>query len=109
MHPRPGIKSMNVKPGEFAFVIRPIPQVPVGTIVKVNSWAVIGGVGRWDVEASGGLFFYPSDDDLCALRGWDIPAGFRDELFDPVWIFGDFPEGQIDIKKLGQPKRWRRA
>lgn len=78
---------MNCKPGEFAFVIRTIHQVPVGTVVKVNSWS--HQLGRWDVEASGGLFFYPSDDDLCSLGEWDIPTGFRDELFDPKPIFDD--------------------
>lgn len=94
---------MNCKPGELAFVIRVIPQVRVGTVLTVNSWS--HQLGRWDVEASGALFFFAHDDDLCAMRAWDIPKGFRDEAWDPVWIFGDFPDGEVDIQRLGRPKQ----
>lgn len=101
---------MNCKPGEFAFLIRSDSLwKPVGTIVKVNRFTVINGNEEWDVETLDGTFFYARDDDLCAMRGWDLPQGFRDELFDPVWIFGDFPDGKVDTALLGKPKQWRRA
>lgn len=80
---------MNCKQGDYAFVIREIPQVKVGTVVRVNSWAVVEGRGQWDVEAPRGLFFYAHDDDLYAMKGDEIPTGCRSELFDPHWIYSD--------------------
>lgn len=81
---------MNCKPGELAFIIRSDSAWhPVGQIVQVNRWTVINGVGEWDVDDLDGTFFYIRDDDLCAMRGWELEPGCRDELFDTHPIFSD--------------------
>lgn len=95
---------MNCKPGEFAFVIRDNPHADVGSILRVNHWTSVTGVGRWDVEDMNGTFFLLHDDDLCALRGYEATPGFRDELFDAVWIYGDYDDGQCRLNQIGLPK-----
>jgi len=80
---------MNCKPGELAFVIRNNRHAPIGSIVQVNHWTAASGAGRWDVEDMNGTFFLVHDDDLCAMRGWLVEPGFRDELFDAHPIFSD--------------------
>lgn len=96
---------MNCKPGELAFVIRSRSAWnPIGRIVRVNHWAVIEGVGQWDVESLDGSFLFLHDDDLCAMRGWDLTPGCRDELFDPVWIYGDYMDGLCRLNQIGAPK-----
>lgn len=80
---------MNCKRGDYAFVIRNNGPIRPGTVVKVNSWAIVHGVGQWDVETSNGAFFYIHDDDLCAMPTEEITPGWRCELFDPHWIYSD--------------------
>ena len=81
---------MNCERGDYAFVIRNNGPIKPGTVVKVNSWAVVHGVGQWDVETSRGSFFYIHDDDLCAMKHEPTP-GARCELFNakPIWSDGE--------------------
>jgi hypothetical protein len=92
---------MNCKPGELAFVIRNNPHAQIGEVVRVNHWTAVTGAGRWDVEDMCGTFFLLHDDDLCAMRGWEDAPGCRDELFDPVWIFGDYVSGHCKLNQIG--------
>lgn len=82
---------MNCARGDYAFLIRPQGPFKAGTVVKINSWAVVNGAGQWDVQKRGGAFFYVHDDDLCAMHGGEPTPGTRSELFDakPIWADGE--------------------
>lgn len=82
---------MNCSRGGYAFVIRTNGPIKLGTVVRINSWAIVHGVGQWDVETTHGAFFYIHDDDLCAMHGAEPAPGTRCELFDakPIWSDGE--------------------
>lgn len=112
------MKINNCVAGDYAIVIRRCKAAEPGTVVKVNFSSLQmterHGLKMWDVEASGGRFFYAADEDLVALTpAYAIEPGFRDELFDAVWIYGDAADGhcrydQIGLtKKQTQPRRAR--
>lgn len=101
---------MNCMPGDFAIVVRPINSARIGMIVKVNLCALEEslktGTPTWDVQASGGRFFYAADESLCRLTGaFEAPIGFRDELFDEFWIFSD--GGPPRLPRIGTRRQHR--
>jgi hypothetical protein len=104
------MKINNCVAGDFAVITRPFKSFLAGTVVKINFSAremtEREGKKFWDVEARGGQFFYAADEDLRALTpAYSLAPGFRDELFDPVWIYGDHDDGQCKLDQVGLPKR----
>lgn len=104
------MKINNCVAGDYAIVIRRCLAAAPGTIVKVNfssrQMTDLHGLKMWDVEASGGRFFYAADEDLAALTPAYAPSpGCRDELFDAVWIYSDAVEGHCRYDQIGLTKK----